>query len=459
MESKGLSKRVNRLGWGVFFARFLTMGGYTVIQTYGAYIFTDIAGIPYTTASMCMFLVSALCAVIAVFSGATVQRTRSKMGQYRPWIALSSPLILLGGLIMFIKTSNPLLTTVIVTIGYLVPNLILNYSATAEYGMQIKLAGSDTGARNLIASRHWAGSNVSQILVGMLLVPMIAFFGGGNETKGYALTHLTLGIVAVMGTLLDLRISKNYDLPNVGTAQETIEKVSMLDMLKGVFANRPGAMLVLADVIRFTGFYVMFSLMAYQCEYVIGDMMALSYYLTATSFMAVIGNLLAPIVAEKLGGRKKLAYIANILTAACFLVVCFTGKTVWGFVIPNSLAYFFMSFQDTVDNTMYADAGEYYLNKTGKDTRTYIMSMYGLAVKVAISLSSVALGLVLNLINYEPGMVLNDHSATMLTVATGLSPAVCYFIPVILLVIHGVSDKEIERCIKENAEKYDSISE
>ena len=449
-----------KMSWQVASCSLMSMAGFSVIQSYGAYIFTDLAGIPYTTTSMCMFIISILGAIVCIFAGAQVQHTKTKFGQYRPWIMAGYLVILLGGALMFTKFQSPVLTIVVVSIGYALPNLILNYTGTAEYGLLLNMSSGDSDARGLLFSRYWAGANACTMIVGIILVPLITFFSFAGERQGYLLTHVLFGVLAVIGGMRFANYGKKYDGDNRRSASVVEEeKASLGDMVKSVVVNRPAAMVVLADIFRFTGFYVMYTLMAYQCQYVIGDMMALSYYLTASSVAAVLGNLLAPMAIEKIGGRKKAAIIFNILTGFGWLLICLLGRTTWGFVAAGAIAYFFMSFQDSIDQAMYGDAGEYYLHKTGKDTRAFLLSMYSLAVKIGIALSSLALGIVLGLINYEPGMTMTAHSSNLLTIATGLTPAICYFVPVILLLIHGVSDKEIAVCIKENAEKYGTEEE
>lgn len=454
MADNKTTKKIKSIGWGILIASFLQMLGGVVITNYGAYIFTDIAGIPYSTASLCMFVVTTLCTVVAFFSGAQVQKTNTKMGQYRPWIMLGSPVILIGGLLMFVKLPNAFLTTTIVCIGYLMANMILNYTYTSEISLQMKMAGENNEARTLFPSRYWAGGNTAMILIGVILVPMIDLLGGGEERRGFMLSHLVLGLLACVGMLIILIISKPYDKKIDASEIVAEENVNFIEMIKGVAKNRPGLMMVLECISRVLAYYVLISLMAYQAEYVIGDMNAMAYFMTASGFLAVIGNFLVPVLVEKIGGRKKVAIISCILSSISFAMISFTGKTLWGFVIPASLGYFFSSFFDTVEPTMFADAGEYYLNKTGKDNRTYMMSMSGLAIKIAVSLSTLVLGAVLGLINYEPGTAMTAASANMLTYATSLVPAACYLLPIVFLVIHGVSDEEMDRCTKENTQKY-----
>ena len=451
-------KKIQTLGFWLAAAVFLETLGSMVLVNYGPYIFTDIAGIPYNVTSIAMFAITALSFVNAIFSGAQIQRTRSKMGQFRPWVALGSPVILIGGALMFIKTSSLTLTAAVVCVGYFVYQIIINYIGTAEFGLQLKMGSDDSEVRNTMASRYWAGINVGYVVGGLILVPMIEFLGKGSEARGFSLTHVLLGVLACVGTLIFLKISKKFDRPADADLGEE-EKVNFGEMIKGVINNRPGRVLVIASVFRLLAYGVLMALMAYQCEYVIGDMMALSYFLAGSGVLAVVGNLLAPVIAEKLGGRKKAVMISTVIAAVFFASLVFTGKSLWGFVISTCVGYFFVSISDTLEPVMYGDAGEYYLHKEGKDTRAYMLSMNTLASKAAMAFSTLVLGAVLGLIHYEAGADMSPESANLLNMATAAIPAVCYVLYAVILLFHGVSDKEIERCIEENAEKYGAMPE
>lgn len=80
--------------------------------------------------------------------------------------------------------------------------------------------------------------------------------------------------------------------------------------------------------------------------------------------------------------------------------------------------------------------------------------MYSVAVKVALTLSSVVLGVILVAINYEAGMVLEGSAANTLTWATALGSGLGYLLPVAIMLLHNVSDEEMAEIIKSNAEKY-----
>ena len=102
---------------------------------------------------------------------------------------------------------------------------------------------------------------------------------------------------------------------------------------------------------------------------------------------------------------------------------------------------------------LYVDAGEYWLHKTGKDTRPYLVSMYNVAVKVTMAIAGLVLGMLLTALNYTPGEVISASGATAMTWVTGLAPGLGYLLPVIVMLFHKISDKEMEKIIQKNAEQ------
>lgn len=305
----------------------------------------------------------------------------------------------------------------------------------------------------MLVSRQWMGSNVCYIISGFAVVPLVGFLGSGNETVGFLLTQAIFTVIVMAGSIWFAVAVKDYDPDNRNVAAQKTERVSFLEMIKAVIVNRQAITVVISDILRFTGYYVLASMMIYRCTYVIGDMMAMSIVLSASSFFAFLGNMIAPVIAPKLGGRKRTIAIFGLLTGLAFSSIGIFGKTLWGFVISCGIAYFLMSFIDTLDAMLYVDAGEYWLHKTGKDTRPYLVSMYNVAVKVAMAIAGLVLGMLLTALNYTPGEVISASGATAMTWVTGLAPGLGYLLPVIVMLFHKISDKEMEKIIQENAEQ------
>ena len=441
-------------------SKILGSVGLAIVQSYYTFCFTDLAGVSPTLMSSCLFVCTTASLILSFFSGAIVQNTRTRLGQYRPWLIFMPIVTMLGGFMLLFPVfgQGAVATAAFMAVGYFLANSSMDFIGTAQYATQGMMGGDDSDLRTLIAGRAWQGQALGLVLTGLITLPMVRLFGGGSENlAGFRGAQAVFTVMVLAGAYINFSITKKYDLPNVGGGgAEAPEKIRFREMIRGVVRNRPALMCVLSDVIRFTGYYVMFSLMVYHCTYVIGDMNAMTYALGTVSAASFLGATLAPVVARKVGGRRRVALLFSVLTGGSCLFIGVFGKTLWGFVIPCALYYFFMAFIDTVDIPMYLDAAEYWLDKTGVDTRAYMLSMFSVAVKAAIAVSTAVIGVILNLIRYTPGMVLDAKGASKLCWATALGPALGYLLPILLLLIHGVSDRRMEEIIKSNAAKYGS---
>lgn len=453
MQTKKQS--LSKMGIMVLMTNFLTGFALTMNMNYGSYAYTDLAKITPTMMATCMTVVNAIALVVSLVSGALVTATRSRFGKFRPWIVGAHIVIMAGGFLLFFHGSGSMVVNaIVISIGYLTANSMMDFVATAKPALYANIAGADSSARDFLMSRQWIGSNACAVVSGLIVVPLVQFFGKENETTGFLVVQGIFTAMVLVGAFWMFFSCAPYDTDNRKETQETGEKVNLLEMIKAVVINRAALTVMISDIVRFTGFYVMYSMMVYQCTAVIGDMMAMTYVLSSSSVFAILGNLVAPVISDKLGGRKKTIAVFGLLTGLSFVSIGIFGKTTWGFTICTSLAFFFMSFIDTLGSMMYMDAGEYWLYKTGKDTRPYLLSMYSVAVKVALTLSSVVLGVILVAINYEAGMVLEGSAANTLTWATALGSGLGYLLPVAIMLLHNVSDEEMAEIIKSNAEKY-----
>lgn len=450
---------LQKMGIVVAFANLMMGFSLTMSQNYATYSYTDLAKVDATTMSVCMTTVNVIAVIVTLISGAIVSSTRSRFGNFRPWLVGASAVCMAGGFLIFFNIGNSvILKAVIISIGYLLANSTMDFIYTAKAALLGKIAGADSAGRDFLVGRQWQGSAICYVISGFAVVPLVALLGSGNETLGFLLTQLIFTIIVMAGAFWMFKASAQYDPDNSDEAAVNAEKVKFSEMLKAVVTNRQALTVVLCDIVRFTGYYCLFSMMVYQCTKVIGDMMAMSYVLSASNFCSFLGASIAPSLAQKIGGRKRTVALFGLLTGLSFASIGLLGKSMWGFVVSCSLAFFFMSFIDTLDMMLYMDAGEYWLHKTGKDTRPYLISMYNVAVKVALALSSVALGVILNAIHYNPDAMLDAAGSATLTWCTALAPAIGYLLPLAIMLFHKVSDKEMTQIIKENAQKYDTAT-
>ncbi|MGN0356915.1 MAG: MFS transporter [Blautia sp.] len=452
--SNSSKNNLKRMGISMLFANLMLSFITTMAQNYASYSYTDLAGASASMMSTCMFAMSVMMVILSVFAGAIIDSTRSRWGKYRPWLIFANIAGMAGGFLIFFNLGDSiLLKAMVISLGYFLANACMDFNSTSKMSLIANVTGGDSGARDLLMGRQMQGIYASMIIGGFIVVPMVNILGQGNETRGFLLAQAVFTVIVMAGAIWLFTITKEYDPDNRSNEKNTVQRVKFGEMVKSVLTNREAIILVLSDISRYAGYYVLMSMMVYQCTYVIGSMSVMSYALAAVNFASFMGALAAAKATNLVKGRKKTVILVSVFAAAGYFCIGIFGQSAVGFIVSASIASFFQAIVNTIDPMLFIDAGEYWMYKTGKDTRTYLLSMQGLSVKLGIALSSLILGAVLTLIHYEPGVALSAAGCISLTWTTALVPCIAFLLPILFLLFHRVSDQEMAEAIKANAEQ------
>lgn len=448
----GDSKRIKKLAWII--AIYQIFGSYAliIIQNYGNYVFTNVAGLSPAVTATCMSLSSIIMIAFTTFDGALVQNTRSRWGQFRPWYMFGIYVCIFAGYLMYVKFGKSvILTAIVVSLGYAVPQILMNMLYTARLGMFTKMADGNTEANVRFNAYNWLGTYAGYFIAGATTVPLVEFFGKGNEAMGFIGAQTVYGIACFIGYAILVRAAKPYDLPNKNVAINKEKHASFFDMVKGVLTCKPGRIVILSDCARFTAYYALMNLIAYQCTYVMGDLNASATVFAVTNIGGLLGSYLATPIADKLG-RKTTMRIFDVLAALSLASMLFTGRSVMGMTVSITAYMFFSAFTDAVDPALYMDAGQFALAKTGKDCRSYFNSMYNVAVKISVGLAGIVSNTILAMVNFNPDMVFDDALKTKFTILVVVGTCLFSAIAIALMFFHPMSDKEADEITAKNTE-------
>lgn len=456
-ENDGPKRTVRHVAIWIACANIFAGFANLLMNSYTTYSWTDLNGLSHKLYATCMTMCGFLLTIVACASGVIITKTRTRWGQTIPWLVVLPPICMIGGLLTFSGWGDTRNTKVIILcVAYILAMGTTDLITAARTTLYGKMAGDNYQARTRYVSAHWLGSNVSVLISGAITLTLVGFLGKENQQRGFVLTQLIFTVFVLAGYAILVLCGRKSDLPNQQNEEQKgrKEQIKIKDMLKGIVVNPCIRTCILSDISRFSGYFVMQALMVYQCTYVLDDIRAMTIVLTISGFSCIIGNYLAPYIVEKIGGRKKNMKLFGWLTGISSLMIGIVGKTTTGFTICLSLAFFFMSFIDSVDYAMYLDAGEYHLYQTGNDIRAFFVSMYGLSVKFSQAVSAALVGLILGAVSYKAGMVLDAAGKTRFSWMLGLTMAIGYgLLPGIIMKFHPVSDQEMEKIAIENERK------
>lgn len=454
-----MKKQSMKNGILAMFSSFFLVAGTVLYLNYVTVCYNTLGGVDTTISGTAMALVSLAGFFLAAIIGAWIQKTKTRRGQYRPWILGSAIVSVLAGFLMLFNFSSPLVNCIVITIGYLLVSCAADASFVVQYGAYEKLSQGDSGARATISGLAMAGSNAGYILYGVAFPFLLGVFGG--ETAGsasYAGAHGVMAALAVAGALILYFITKPFDRDNRNSTEEgTVESTSLIDLLKSVVQNRILLAVALADLFRWASYFAFTYVLVYQCMFVLGDFDMTVYGLgmTLCSIGGVVGSMLAPWFQKILGGRKKTCIIMSIPYFLGFIIFGFVSNSVPGMLICFALVTIPQTIVHDSDTLLYMDAGEVWYNKTGNDTRAFTMSANSLVSKISMMIASFAYGIILTASGWTvDALELTAEGCTTLSRLTGFVPAIgVAAYAIVLLLMHNVSDKEMVRCIEENAVK------
>lgn len=448
MEKQMNRKSMQKTGFVVLLIDFMVYLG-VAMQNYSSYVLTDIAKISAGTVGTIMAVGNYACCIVCFFVGMAMTNTHTKMGQYRPWLLWTYIASSVGSLLLIFHTDHKGIGVAIGAVAFFLFMLGLLLQGTAKFGLYMKLAGDNNEARTLYASRSFSGLYIGVLVSGAAMVPLVGLFGGDNEAVGWWIVQGIFVVITMAGALLLMKITKVADT----TIRDSSGGISMWEQVKSLFANRSGITVWLADVFRYMGVFALQALVVYHFTYVIGSLKLTSVALVVTGISSFIGTIIAPNVTEKVGGRKKMAIIAAIAMVIVLAFMSFspTSMSTVGFLIPYAIMYFFRGMVEAVVVPLYTDAGEYWIHKTGKDTRPFLVASQNAGIAFGGGLAGMVVGQVLTAINYTAGESLSAAASSTLCMWTSLVPMIGMILFVICLLIHNVSDKKVEEYIRENS--------
>ena len=189
----------SRLGW----AEKLGYGAgdmasclyFGIFMNFLAIFYTDVFGIAPAALGTMLLFTRTWDWINDPIMGAIADRTRTKMGKFRPWLLwMIIPYVLFGILTFTTFDLSP--TGKLVYAYFTYTMLMMVYTAiNVPYGALMGVMTANSAERTLLASFRFVGANAGIFGVTLILPILVKSIGQGNEQLGYT------GAVAVLGCL------------------------------------------------------------------------------------------------------------------------------------------------------------------------------------------------------------------------------------------------------------------
>ena len=431
-----------RLGYGIGdIAICLYWSG---VGLYLLYFYTDVVGITPLLAGWIYALGIAWDAITDPFMGYLAERTRTRMGSYRPYIFYGAiPLAFSFILLFWVPPYEGTKLFIFLLTANLVHRTCFTIVSVPYSSLTARIT-DDSDERTKLTTARMLGASFGTLSVSALGFPIVLWFGGADEALGFIFLGMICGLTAVIVLSITVKFVEERRFNFTPSQLPSFSKVS-----KSVAENYPfwivfGSILILGSTsIMFNNnliYFVKYSLDLHAYQGLI---------LGVSSGAALLAIPLWAFAALKIGKRNSWMAAMTILLIG-FLVFYFYPIAslvelllVLGFIgIGNGATgvLFWSMLPDTIEY------GEW---KTGVRTESSLYGFMTFAQKGAIAFAALLLGMVLTQIGFEPNEIQSEQTLSGLKFVMTWIPLVGIFISFILVSFYPIDKSFHKKLINE----------
>ncbi|MBT24504.1 MAG: MFS transporter [Gammaproteobacteria bacterium] len=444
MNSETLTNRV-RAGYGIGdYAICLYWSG---IGLYLLYFYTDVVGISPILAGWIYALGIGWDAITDPFMGYLAERTKTKMGSYRPFIYYGSiPLALSFVLLFWVP---PFEGTVLFLFLILV-NLIHRSCFTivsVPYSSLTARITNDSNERTKLTTARMISASFGTLSMSALAFPLITYFGGADEAFGFLWLAIISGLIAI--ALLSVTV---YSVREKVDEIVTSNLPNFVSITKTVATNYPfwivfGCILILGSTgVMFNKNLIYFVKYGLELHEYQGLILGVS---SGASFLSLP---FWAYLALKIGKRETWLISMTIAFIGLLLFFYYPIASLNELLILLALIGVGNGAGGVLFWSMLPDTVEYGEWKSGIRTESSLYGFMTFAQKSSIAVAALILGFLLSGIGFEPNQIQSEETISGMKFMMSWIPICGIIISLVLMYFYPISTKfhgELLQRIKE----------
>ncbi|MEK5031522.1 glycoside-pentoside-hexuronide (GPH):cation symporter [Paenibacillus sp. FSL R7-0302] len=408
---------------------------YSFMSMYILFFYTDLLGIPATTASVILVAASIIDACLDPLMGMITDKTRSRWGKFRPYLLFAPCLIALATVLCFWDFGGSrTVTLVIATVSYLLWGMLYTVCDTPLWALS-SVVSTDPGERTLFVTLGKIGGTLGAVVITIGGIQLLLAFGGERNTQAYLYSAIIIGVIAALSIVLTGMLTKERVVPSA-------EKISFRQNLQTVYKNKPLLTLLASLLIINLVNGIRQSIQLYYVVYVWGD----AGYATQVGISLVAGMLLGMIATPPLLRRfakKKVFIVSCILgSVACILPYLLGDHNVLNTLVFFGVSFFFSGMTTIVSTSMLLDTIDYSEWKLGFRGEGIVFSTNTFITKFSGAVSRMIIGASLGLLSYVENQPATPQLQHGLSFVMFLLPALCFLAAILPILFYNITEKQ-----------------
>ncbi|CAD2225926.1 Inner membrane symporter [Pseudoalteromonas sp. 3J6] len=419
---------------------------FQTVMLFLTFFYTDIFGVSPAVVGTLFLVVRVIDAVTDPIMGALTDATHTKYGSYRPYLLwLAIPFAVISVITFTTPEMDDANKIIYAFVTYTL--LMLVYTAiNIPYSALGGVLSSNPNERVSIQSYRFVFGMLGGLLVTSCTLPLVTWFGNGNNEMGYQLTMLVMSCLGVVLFLICFRYTKER-------VSNPPHKLSLKTQLHVLWQNQPFKILCMAALVLLTSMVLRTTLAIYYVKYVLGKEDLITEFVT----LGMIGNILGCACAQPLSKRfdKKVAYvylqyISAILSCLAFFIpnehvlLAFLVYFLWCFFTQMATPLLWAKMADTID---------YGVWQNGRRLTGLVYASIVFFIKLGLALGGAIAGWLLAYYQYQANVELSEATKNGILTSFTLYPAIGSVLVALIMSKYSLDNKTIKKITADLTQK------
>jgi sugar (glycoside-pentoside-hexuronide) transporter len=418
---------------------------YCIIGSFLLYFYTDVFGLSVAVTGTLLLATRLLDAIDAPVWGFIVDHTKTKYGQSRPYFLwLCVPFAVFMWLTFTTPDLSGTAKVAYAAVTYIAAGVIYTGIQTAITSILPNLS-HNSEERVVLNTFRMVGGNVGAFICMTFTLPLVAYFGGGNDQLGFSMTLAFFGVIAAGLLFVAFRNLREVNV-------EKIKRIPIKDSIKAVKGNWPWMILVLANLIFWIALTIRQSTVVYYCQYVLGDK-GIAAMINGFMVIQVLGMLSIPFLVRHTSKHTTMI-IGFVLAIVGHIGMYFAGANLSVLIPFWSISCIGQGIACSMPFAMLSDTVDYGEWKTGIRASGFLTAIgSAFCIKAGSGIGGFIPAMIMDAFGYVPNAVQSATALMGIQVVFIWLPAAIFAIGIVPMLFYSHYEAKEEEVLEALAQQ------
>ena len=412
------------------------------------YFYTDVVGISPLLAGWIYALGIGWDAITDPYMGYIAERTRTKMGSYRPYILFGSiPLAFSFVLLFWVPPFEGNFLFIFLIMVNLFHRTCFTIVSVPYSSLTARIT-DDSEERTKLTTARMLGASFGTLTISALGFPIINWFGSGEESLGFIYLGVCSGLAAIFILAITVKTVKerNFNLE--------INQLPKFSEVSKSIVNNYAFLIVFASTLTLITTSIMFNKnLIYYTKYALDLHEYQGLILGVSSASAFLAIPVWAYSALKIGKRNSWLISMILLVFSFLFFYLYPIKNLLELLIVLAVLGIGNGATGVLFWSMLPDTIEYGEWKTGVRTESSLYGFMTFAQKGGIAISALILGVLLTNIGFVPNTIQTEETLENLKALMTFIPLSGVVLSFILVYFYPIDSKFHKKLIREINER------